>query len=157
MCRFCEIYKNKTEIELESSDYFMILDQYPVSPGHMIVIPTRHLVSLFDLNKHEWDSLKDFIHESIKLLSGIDLYSKYANYIDSPLNEKSKYFCQAILHNRNTRNNPDGFNIGVNEGAAAGRTVDHLHIHIIPRFEGDVLNPVGGIRNIFPGTGDYRT
>lgn len=50
---------------------------------------------------------------------------------------------------------PDGFNIGVNEGAAAGRTVHHLHIHLIPRYNGDIPNPRGGVRNIIPGKGDY--
>jgi diadenosine tetraphosphate (Ap4A) HIT family hydrolase len=40
----------------------------------------------------------------------------------------------------------DGFNIGVNEGEAAGQTIEHLHIHLIPRFAGDVENPRGGIR-----------
>ena|SRR3989344_5038700 len=54
-----------------------------------------------------------------------------------------------------TTHAPDGFNIGVNEGVAAGRTVHHLHIHLIPRYNGDVPNPRGGIRNIIPGKGDY--
>jgi diadenosine tetraphosphate (Ap4A) HIT family hydrolase len=43
--------------------------------------------------------------------------------------------------------NCDGFNIGINEGKAAGQTINHLHIHIIPRYVGDVENPKGGIRN----------
>ncbi len=51
--------------------------------------------------------------------------------------------------------NPDAFNIGINEGKVAGRTIDHLHIHLIPRYKGDVKNPVGGVRNITPGKGDY--
>ncbi len=50
---------------------------------------------------------------------------------------------------------PDGYNIGMNEGKSAGRTIDHLHIHIIPRYFGDVPNPKGGIRNIIPEKGDY--
>ena len=50
---------------------------------------------------------------------------------------------------------PDGFNIGVNEGKAAGQSIPHLHIHIIPRYNGDVKNPRGGIRNIFPEKADY--
>jgi len=47
------------------------------------------------------------------------------------------------------------FNLGLNEGRYAGRTIDHLHFHIIPRFEGDMENPVGGVRNIFPELGNY--
>lgn len=46
-----------------------------------------------------------------------------------------------------------GFNIGINNGEAAGQTVEHCHIHLIPRRLGDVANPVGGIRNIIPGKG----
>jgi diadenosine tetraphosphate (Ap4A) HIT family hydrolase len=53
------------------------------------------------------------------------------------------------------RHRPDGFNVGVNEGRAAGRTIDHLHVHLIPRYVGDVEDPVGGVRNIIPGKGDY--
>ncbi len=46
---------------------------------------------------------------------------------------------------------PDGYNIGINDGRAAGRTVDHLHIHLIPRYVGDVDDPRGGVRLILPG------
>lgn len=50
---------------------------------------------------------------------------------------------------------PDGFNIGINAGAAAGQTVTHLHLHLIPRFAGDVPDPRGGVRHIIPGKGNY--
>jgi diadenosine tetraphosphate (Ap4A) HIT family hydrolase len=50
---------------------------------------------------------------------------------------------------------PDGFNIGVNSGAAAGQTVMHVHVHLIPRFFGDLAEPHGGVRNIIPGKGAY--
>ena len=48
-----------------------------------------------------------------------------------------------------------GFNIGMNAGAAAGQTVFHSHIHFIPRREGDVENPRGGVRHTIPGKGFY--
>ncbi|WP_419937827.1 HIT domain-containing protein [Candidatus Palauibacter sp.] len=51
--------------------------------------------------------------------------------------------------------NPDGFNIGVNEGQAAGQTVEHAHVHVIPRFNGDVEDPRGGIRWILPEGAAY--
>jgi diadenosine tetraphosphate (Ap4A) HIT family hydrolase len=50
---------------------------------------------------------------------------------------------------------PDGYNIGINAGAAAGQTVMHLHMHLIPRFHGDVPDPRGGIRHVIPGKGNY--
>lgn len=50
----------------------------------------------------------------------------------------------------------EGFNVGVNDGATAGQTVFHCHVHLIPRREGDVDDPTGGVRNVIPGIGAYR-
>ena len=50
---------------------------------------------------------------------------------------------------------PDGYNIGVNIGPAAGQSVFHVHIHIIPRYKGDVENPQGGVRHVIPKKGHY--
>jgi diadenosine tetraphosphate (Ap4A) HIT family hydrolase len=50
---------------------------------------------------------------------------------------------------------PDGFNIGINIGNSAGQTIPHVHIHLIPRYKGDVANPTGGVRGIIPGKGNY--
>lgn len=50
---------------------------------------------------------------------------------------------------------PDAFNVGVNDGEVAGRTVHHVHVHLLPRYAGDVPNPRGGIRHIIPGKGSY--
>ena len=50
--------------------------------------------------------------------------------------------------------NPAGYNIGINEGAAAGQTVAHLHMHLIPRYSGDRTDPRGGVRWVIPDKGD---
>lgn len=50
---------------------------------------------------------------------------------------------------------PDAYNIGINDGEAAGRTIPHFHLHIIPRYKGDVTNPRGGVRNVIPHKADY--
>jgi diadenosine tetraphosphate (Ap4A) HIT family hydrolase len=50
---------------------------------------------------------------------------------------------------------PDGFNVGFNAGSAAGQTVMHLHVHVIPRFHGDVPDPRGGVRHVIPSRANY--
>jgi len=50
---------------------------------------------------------------------------------------------------------PDGFNIGFNDGLAAGQTVSHAHVHVIPRFRGDMDDPRGGVRHVIPSHGNY--
>jgi len=51
---------------------------------------------------------------------------------------------------------PDGYNIGVNIGPAAGQSIRHVHIHLIPRYQGDVENPQGGVRHVIPNKGHYK-
>jgi diadenosine tetraphosphate (Ap4A) HIT family hydrolase len=63
---------------------------------------------------------------------------------------------RAREHARRTHK-PDGFNIGINEGPAAGQSVPHLHIHLIPRFLGDKKDPRGGVRWVIPEKADYWT
>ena len=53
------------------------------------------------------------------------------------------------------RHAPAGYNVGVNVGAAAGQTVGHVHVHVIPRYEGDVRDPRGGIRWVLPERAAY--
>ncbi len=50
---------------------------------------------------------------------------------------------------------PDGYNIGVNVGSAAGQSIYHVHIHLIPRYQGDVENPQGGVRHVIPRNAHY--
>jgi diadenosine tetraphosphate (Ap4A) HIT family hydrolase len=51
--------------------------------------------------------------------------------------------------------NPAGFNVGINVGTAAGQTIPHVHIHLIPRYLGDVMDPVGGVRGVLPWKAKY--
>lgn len=80
-----------------------------------------------------------------------------SNYFELTLNEQ---FSLTLIINRMKRlldekYNPDGYNVGVNIGELAGQTINHVHIHLIPRYKNDVENPVGGVRNVIPEKGDY--
>lgn len=77
-------------------------------------------------------------------------------FIESGISKRSPEFCKRMLEHKGLNKKPDGYNIGVNDGRAAGRVVDHLHLHIIPRHFGDVKDPTGGIRNIIPDLGNYK-
>lgn len=64
------------------------------------------------------------------------------------LMEKMKKYLDKTL-------SPDGYNIGINVGEAAGQTVMHVHMHLIPRYKGDIENPRGGVRGVIPGKMNY--
>ena len=125
MCIFCDLIKSidKDRVIYQDSTWIAILDGYPVSEGHTLLIPKRHCETYFDLNLVESDSLA----AAIKVV-------------------------KAIL---DTRHKPNGYNIGANCGEAAGQTVPHCHIHIIPRYNRDVENPRGGVRGVIPNKQNY--
>jgi diadenosine tetraphosphate (Ap4A) HIT family hydrolase len=120
-CPFCTLPKER--IILSNSLGIVIRDGYPISPGHTLVIPKRHIGSFFELEPEERDSLFSLLEESKRRLD--------------------KEF------------QPDGYNIGINDGQSAGQTVPHLHIHLIPRYSGDQEDPRGGIRWIIPEKAKY--
>ena len=62
--------------------------------------------------------------------------------------EKAKELIELTL-------SPDAYNVGINDGAAAGQTIPHLHVHLIPRYKNDQLDPRGGVRWIFPEKAKY--
>ncbi len=82
----------------------------------------------------------------------------FENYFDASKEEIIAIFeltneCREILEEEY---NPDGYNIGVNVNYAGGQTIMHLHQHIIPRYEGDVENPRGGLRKLKPNLVEYN-
>lgn len=121
-CPFCKV---ESERELIASTPLSIafFDGFPVSPGHTLIIPRRHVASFFDLTK---DEQKDMLTLADNVKSIID----------------DKY-------------HPDGYNVGVNVGEAAGQSVLHVHLHLIPRYKGDVSNPRGGVRGVIPAKQNY--
>lgn len=80
-----------------------------------------------------------------------------SNYFDLSFKEQSAclFMLNKVKEIISNKFNPDGFNVGINIGDAAGQTIPHVHIHLIPRYSGDVADPRGGIRHIIPGKGFY--
>ena len=80
-----------------------------------------------------------------------------ANYFDLSLEEQKD--CIELLNRVKgvvqEKYNPDGFNVGININEAAGQTISHVHIHLIPRYEGDVEEPRGGVRGVIPANNNY--
>lgn len=79
------------------------------------------------------------------------------NYFDLSFKEQSACFfvLNTVKRIITKRFNPDGFNIGININEAAGQTIPHVHIHVIPRYNGDVENPRGGVRGVIPSKQSY--
>ena len=114
--------KNRNRI-IENEIGFVILDGFPVSEGHCLVIPKRVYADYFESTDEEVIGLQKLV---IKTKSYLD-----QNY------------------------NPDGYNVGINCGEVSGQTVPHVHIHVIPRYVGDMENPRGGVRGVIPSKQKY--
>ena len=123
-CPFCIVRAGK--LLAENSLAFLIADGFPVTEGHLLAIPRRHVADYFDLHQPERNALQRLIDEGRKILRA---------------------------------RHPDvsAFNVGINCGEAAGQTVSHCHVHLIPRRVGDVENPRGGVRGVVPAKQDYTS
>lgn len=124
-CPFCEIKEadSSKRIIQENGEAFLVEDAFPISPGHSLIIPKRHIRSFFDATESERRSM-------LVLLD----------------------CAKRIIDERYT---PSAYNIGINDGPAAGQTVPHLHMHLIPRYEQDNADPRGGVRWVIPEKADY--
>ena len=81
----------------------------------------------------------------------------FNNYFEADKKTKDELWnlidkCKEIL---DIKYNPDGYNVGINCNESAGQTVMHLHIHLIPRYKGDIENPRGGVRGVIPDNQSY--
>ena len=120
-CPFCTLPKKRIQV---ASDLGLIVrDAFPISPGHTLIIPKRHVGSFFDLSSDEREDLMSLLGTA-------------------KANVEAEF-------------KPDGYNIGINDGPVAGQTVPHLHVHLIPRYKGDMPDPRGGVRWIIPDKADY--
>ncbi|MCB9802944.1 HIT family protein [Candidatus Nomurabacteria bacterium] len=152
-CLFCN---KKEDWIFENRYFYSVFDIHPVSPGHALAIPKRHIVSLLDLTDNEWNELKKSITETINIIGLTNKRELYLEMKEKEITKKSPLFCKKMLIHLGINKKTKDFNIGVNDGRLAGRTIDHLHIQIIPRYKDDVKNPIGGIRTIIPGLGNYK-
>ncbi len=85
-------------------------------------------------------------------------YRHVANYFDATDAEKKELWqlvdrAKAVIDKKHA---PDSYNIGINVGAVAGQSIPHTHIHIMPRYKGDVENPRGGVRAVIPHRQKYQ-
>ena len=120
-CPFCSLPPER--VLVSNALAFVIRDGYPVSPGHTLIIPRRHVGSFFEISEEERAAMLALLDGQKRALD--------AEY------------------------SPAGYNVGINDGAAAGQTVPHLHIHLIPRFAGDLPDPRGGVRWVMPHKAKY--
>ncbi len=155
-CIFCKKYKEKKEVIYENKFFYSQFDKFPVSPGHSEVIPIRHVISLTELTEEEWQKLLPAIKSTMNIITKTNLVELYHKILENPLNEKSTYFCKKMLKHPSINLSPDAYNHGVNDGREAGRTVDHLHWHIIPRYKSDIDDPTGGVRGVIPWAMNYK-
>lgn len=120
-CPFCVVDDDRKF--LSTNQVIGIWDGFPVSPGHALLIPRRHVATWFEATLEEQQALVSAIAAA---RTAIEL-----------------------------KHTPDGYNIGINSGETAGQTVQHLHVHVIPRYEGDCADPRGGVRLVLPEKAAY--
>ena len=157
-CYFCKVSSGKADPFIFSNDSFIgIFDTNPVNPGHALIIPKRHVASIFELNKTEQENYFDAINGVKNIIETTDMLSLYQNMLNRDyLQDRPKDLIEMVLKLPFLTNKPDAYTIGNNDGREAGRSIDHLHLILLPRYKGDVDKPSGGIRNVIPERANYQ-
>jgi histidine triad (HIT) family protein len=157
-CYFCRVTRGETDpFIFENKSYIGIFDTNPVNPGHALVVPKRHVESLFDLNEQEQADYFDAIQGVKAVIEATDLADLYRNMLGRDyLKDRPKDHIETVLQLEFLGRTPDAYTIGNNDGREAGRSIDHVHVILLPRYAGDVENPRGGIRNVIPSRANYQ-
>jgi histidine triad (HIT) family protein len=157
-CYFCRVVRGETDpFIFENASFVGVFDTHPVNPGHALVVPKRHVMSIFDLNEPEQADYFDAIRGVKSAIEATDLKGLYQEMLNRDyLRDRPKDQIEAVLQLDFLGNKPDAYTVGNNDGRAAGRSIDHLHVIVLPRYRGDVENPRGGIRNVIPDRAHYQ-
>jgi len=148
-CPFC--HPDPRRIVAESPLTLTLRDAFPLTPGHTLIVPRRHFANLFDATGEEIAAIWQALGRA-----AADLGARPAPPDQVfPAADAGVAGAPGVGLADVPGSAPTGFNIGVNVGRAAGQTVMHLHVHLIPRVPGDQPDPRGGIRRIFPERADY--
>lgn len=157
-CYFCKVTSGQADpFIFENRSFAGIFDTNPVNPGHALVIPRRHVVSLFDLNGEEQGDYFDALRGVKAVIETTRFDELYPSMMQRPdLSDRPMDQVKNVLALPFLGNKPDAYTIGNNDGRAAGRSIDHLHVIVLPRYNGDVEEPRGGIRNVIPDRAHYQ-
>jgi diadenosine tetraphosphate (Ap4A) HIT family hydrolase len=157
-CYFCKVTSGQADpFIFENRSFVGIFDTNPVNPGHALIIPRRHFVSIFDLNEAEQSDYFDALLGVKSVIETTDFAELYPSMMArEDLSDRPMDHIQTVLGLPFLGNKPDAYTVGNNDGRAAGRSIDHLHVILLPRYKGDVEDPRGGIRNVIAGRAHYQ-
>ena len=122
--------------------------------GNHCLFCERDLVKIID--QRDWYAIFDEFPVSKGHM--LIISKRHVNLLDDLYNSEKESLVDMIIEVQTMLMNyydPDGFNVGINLGSAAGQTIPHLHIHVIPRYKGDVETPRGGVRGVIPNKQKY--
>ena len=115
------------------------------------------MVSIFDLNQAEQSDYFDALHGVKSVIEATDFAELYARMMArDDLSDRPMDHIEAVLELPFLGKRPDAYTVGNNDGREAGRSIDHLHVILLPRYKGDVENPRGGIRNVIAERANYQ-